>query len=84
MTEIGPRVAETVLIRHPCDCPTASRPLGEGEQPEHRFEINGVEFPWHITTDGPTVTKLGDDLYTVRVEIFAHSVDTDGPVQDSP
>jgi hypothetical protein len=77
----GPRLARTVLYRHPCDCASSSRPLEPGEEPEHRLEIDGVAFPWHITEDGATITKLGDGLYTVRVEILVHDVDTDGPIE---
>jgi hypothetical protein len=76
------QLARTVLYRHACECATASRPLAEGEEPEHRLEFNGQPFPWHITEDGATITKLGDGLYTVRVEILVRDVDTDGPIED--
>lgn len=62
--------ADQVLYRHPCDCPTASRPLGEGEDRVHRFEVDGEPFPWHISEDGITVTRLQDALYRVDVSLI--------------
>lgn len=78
----GRRLAEMVVHRHECDCASASRPLGEGEEPQHRLDIDGQPFPWHITEEGPIITKLGNGYYTIRVEIFARAVDTDGPIRE--
>jgi hypothetical protein len=61
--------ARTVVWRHPCDCPTASRPLEPGEEPEHRFDVDGEPFPWHIAEGGAKFAKLGL-LYLVAVTMF--------------
>lgn len=61
--------ADTVTYRHPCDCETASRPLQDGEQPEHRFDVNGQPFPWHITADGARFEKHGG-IYVVRCTMY--------------
>jgi hypothetical protein len=37
---------------------------------EHRFTVDGEEFPWYITERGPIVTQVSDNLYTIHVEIF--------------
>ena len=69
MTDM-PSIAQTVYYRHPCDCPTASRPLAPGQQPEHRFDIDGQPFPWYITTNGATFTHTLAGLYIVRCTII--------------
>ncbi|MCV7174935.1 hypothetical protein [Mycolicibacterium sphagni] len=66
----SPIVARTVVYRHPCECASASRPLAEGEKPEHRFDVDGEPFPWYITEDGPRFTRLRDDMYLVHVRII--------------
>lgn len=73
MNEI-PNPAGLVVYRHPCDCSTASRPLAEGEEPEHRFDVDGQPFPWLTSGDHDEQTKftrLRDDLYRVDVTILA-------------
>lgn len=69
MTDM-PSIAQTVYYRHPCDCPTASRPLAPGQQPEHRFDIDGQPFPWYITTNGATFTHTLSGIYLVRCTII--------------
>jgi hypothetical protein len=75
------RFADTVVIRHVCDCRDAIEHPGVSEANEHIFSIDGQEFPWHIKkVPGVTLTDCG---YTVTVEILAHSVDAVGvPIQD--
>lgn len=64
--------AETVVWRHPCDCPTASRPLTEGEEAEHRFDVDGKPFPWVLPEDhGVVFTRLLDDLWRIDIQFFA-------------
>lgn len=66
-----PKPAETVVYRHPCDCPSASRPLAEGEEPEHRFDVEGNIFPWLLPEKPrPVFTRLLDDLWRVDVTLF--------------
>ncbi|MCT7372708.1 hypothetical protein [Mycolicibacterium llatzerense] len=82
--------ARTVVYRHPCDCDTASRPLVPGEKAEHRFEVDGEPFPWHIATDGAKFRKHTSGLYQVSCtvipldrnnnELLRVIVDTDQPV----
>lgn len=62
--------ARTVVWRHPCDCPTASRPLEPGEHAEHRFDVDGAQFPWLIAENGATFRKVCGGLYLVTVCIF--------------
>lgn len=62
-------VAKSVVYRHPCDCEAASRPLASGEKAEHRFDVDGEPFPWHITEVGATFVKR-DDFYLVTVELL--------------
>lgn len=61
--------ARTVVYRHPCDCPTASRPLKPGEEPEHRFDVDGQPFPWYIAEAGATFRR-SHGLYLVTVRII--------------
>lgn len=65
-----PTKADTVVYRHPCACKSASRPLADGEEPVHRFDVDGHPFPWHISEEGPSFTRLRDDLWRVDVEIY--------------
>lgn len=64
-----PPVAKTVVWRHPCHCKSASRPLEPGEEPEHRFDVDGQPFPWYITEGGASFVKHGEH-YLVKVEIL--------------
>lgn len=73
MTE--PTIAKTVVFRHPCDCPTASRPLGAGEHAEHRFDVDGEPFPWRIAEPGPRFVRHGDAVM-VTVDIFPMDPDS--------
>lgn len=68
MTYVQP--ATSVVYRHPCDCASASRPLAEGEHPEHRFDVDGEPFPWAMTVEGPTFTRVLDDLYRVNLTLL--------------
>jgi hypothetical protein len=71
------KVAETVVIRHRCECATATAPPGEDGE-EHVLRIDGVDFPWHISERGPVVKRLAEGSYTVTVEIIAREVDAAG------
>jgi len=35
-----------------------------------KFTVDGAQFPWYISEDGPQVTKLGNELYGITVAIF--------------
>lgn len=70
------KIVDSVVYRHHCDCPNANQPLAEGEEKEHRFELDGVEFPWYITEEGARFTRLAKDLYSVRVEIYLVDMET--------
>jgi hypothetical protein len=37
----------------------------------HTFEVDGEKFPWYVSTDVPAVRRLRDDLYEIRVVLFA-------------
>ncbi|MCG5431222.1 hypothetical protein LV457_02820 [Mycobacterium sp. MYCO198283] len=76
-----PPFARTVVYRHPCDCPTASRPLREGEHAEHRFDVDGEPFPWHITEDGATFAKHPTGVYLITVTVLAIERSNRQPVQ---
>lgn len=39
-------------------------------EPEYSFVVDGEEFPWYISENGPHVTKLGNELYGIKVEIY--------------
>lgn len=69
-TAITPHMAERVVYRHPCDCATASRPPGPGEHAEHRFDVDGQEFPWYLHEEGPRFTQVDENLYMIHVRIF--------------
>lgn len=71
--------ARTVVWRHPCDCPTASRPLEPSEEPEHRFDVDGAPFPWYITEAGATFRKA-HGLYLVTVHIIPIRVTDSEPL----
>lgn len=53
---INGRMAEEVII----------------DRDSHTFTVDGEKFPWFISEAGPSAMKLADDLYAVKVEIFAH------------
>lgn len=43
---------------------------------QKKLFIDGEEFPWHTSIDGPTITKLGvDDIHEVTVTILACDVE---------
>jgi hypothetical protein len=39
------------------------------EPADHKFEVDGAEFPWYISERGPIITRVSDDLFVVDVEI---------------
>lgn len=63
-------VARTVVYRHTCDCANTNRQLMPGEEPEHRFDVDGEPFPWYITEDGATFHRTENGLYLVAVRII--------------
>ena len=71
------KVAGRIEIVHRCECATATEPPSEAGE-EHVLRIDGVEFPWYISTKGPVVRRLARGLYTVTVEIVATDVDAVG------
>lgn len=71
------RLAGLITIRHRCDCEAATEPPGE-DGIEHVFEIDGTEFPWYITEDGPKIRKPAGSLYEVTITILAERVDAIG------
>lgn len=73
--------ARTVVYRHPCDCDSASRPLGPGEKPEHRFEVDGKPFPFHITEDGATFAKIAGGAHLVTVTLLPLMRSTSEPLR---
>ncbi len=74
-------IARTVVYRHPCACETASRPLEPGEKAEHRFEVDGKPFPFHIAEPGAKFTKTATGLYLVECTIFPLSRATNEPLR---
>lgn len=71
-----PYIPEKVLIRHTCSCDTAvERPAGT-EPEEHRFEVDGKDFPWFLSARGPVVTRYADDLWRIDIDLFAIDHDT--------
>lgn len=68
-------LAKTVVFRHPCACDSASRPLQDGEHPEHRFDVDGSPFPWAIAEPGPRFVRHGD-LVLITVDIFPMDPET--------
>jgi hypothetical protein len=63
-------IAEKVVIRHLCHCETATEEPGPNDAVEHKFTVDGEDFPWYITARGPQATRLAKDLYAVDVEIM--------------
>lgn len=63
-------LAGRIVYRHACDCKWANAPLDDGEDAEHRFDVDGQPFPWHISEDGARFTRLLDDFYRVDVDIL--------------
>lgn len=70
--------AGVIKIRHRCHCATAAEPPGDDGIIEHVFEIDGQEFPWYITEDGPEIVKLGEGLYAVSITLVCQAVDVIG------
>ena len=70
MSTDSPRIAKTVVYRHPCDCDHASRPLEPGEHAEHRFDVDGQPFPWHIAEEGATFNQIAPGLVAVTVRLM--------------
>lgn len=80
-----PTIAKTVVWRHPCDCDTASRPLADGEKPEHRFDVDGQPFPWILPEDhGVAFTRLTDKLWRIDLTFWAIAVDGRDEEQRAP
>jgi hypothetical protein len=77
VAEFRRKLANLVTIRHHCECDNATAPPGE-EGVQHVFQIDGVDFPWHITEHGPVVREVDAGLYEIDVTIFAKKVDIDG------
>jgi hypothetical protein len=76
-------LARTVTVHHICHCDAATEHPTDGEDVEHLFTIDGVEFPWHISDTGPVIVRLINDLYKVTVEIYAEHVEAVGiEIQD--
>lgn len=73
-------IARTVVYRHTCDCPNTNRQLMPGEEPEHRFDVDGEPFPWHITEDGATFHRTKNGLYLVAVRIVPFLRANNAPV----
>jgi hypothetical protein len=71
-------LAKSVVYRHPCHCASASRAPEAGEDEEHRFDVDGQPFPWHITERGPAFSQLPNGLYVVRLEMFCIPKDASG------
>lgn len=52
---------------------------------EHFFmEIDGQEFPWHISADGPTVTTARDQFPSVSISILADNIELIDRVKSKP
>lgn len=62
--------ASSIVYRHECECATASKAPLPDRLPEHRFDVDGDPFPWHIHEDGPTFLKTAAELYLCTVKIF--------------
>lgn len=60
------KFAKHVHIVHTGECPGCT----------HVFDVDGAEFPWHITEAGPRVTRLMDDFYAVNVGILCLNKET--------
>lgn len=42
---------------------------------QFKFEVDGVDFPWHVDARGPQVERLDDDLYAIGVWIICAKQD---------
>jgi hypothetical protein len=72
------KLADTVVIRHVCDCDTAVVHPANGEPHYHVFTVDGEDFPWYVSERGPRVTQFGDNLYAVNVEIYGYAMIPEG------
>ncbi|GJJ23719.1 hypothetical protein [Mycolicibacterium mageritense] len=63
-------IAKTVVYRHRCHCDNANVTPAQGQDDEHRFDVDGEPFPWLITEEGATFTRTPSGLYLVGVTIF--------------
>lgn len=70
MTTLLDQIPGEVLLRHTCHCDAAVEKPAPHEHDEHVFQVDGQDFPWHISERGPIVTHVADDLYKINVEIF--------------
>lgn len=68
---LQPTIAHTVVYRHPCDCDAASRPLNPEEKPEHRFDVDGQPFPWHMPSEHPVSFRKSGPIYLVTVSMYS-------------
>jgi len=66
----GMGIADTVVIRHICKCKDSALHPGHDEVTEHRFDVDGEDFPWYINERGPLVTRVLDDLYVIDLGIL--------------
>lgn len=67
-----PQLAETVVIKG---------------KPKFQFDVDGEEFPWWITSAGPKVMKLDEDLFAIKVTLFCNGTSPDDrhqPNMDGP
>jgi len=62
------KIADTIVYRHACECVNANQAPGDAGV-EHRFDVDGQPFPWLLTEDGATFTRLADDLYLCHIHI---------------
>ncbi|QEA10851.1 hypothetical protein [Mycobacterium phage Weirdo19] len=76
-----PTIARTVVYRHRCHCDNANTTPGPGQADEHRFDVDGQPFPWHITEDGATFLRTEAGLYLVSVQILPYPVGGDDLVE---
>ena len=77
--------AHSVVWRHGCDCPTASRPLEPGEESEHRFDVDGEPFPWHLHEERPATFRklLPHNVFEVSLRIMPVTRATSMPLEVS-
>ena len=68
---------ELAVIKHRCECADAIAPPGE-HGVEHVFTLDGVEFPWCISEEGPRVVRMCEGLYAINVTILVRDVEVDG------
>jgi len=44
--------------------------LVEIDSKTYKFLVDGEKFPWHISEVGPSIRRLMDDLYAIKVEML--------------